>query len=726
MNQRIRPIIKSNNLIKVINKMKTINTTILLSIVLMLFGSVVRAQTVDVLIQAYTGSVSYDATSQTVTFSSTGTMNFPDRELLYNNVWTMPEDVKHVIIGKNVTVTGEFYAEYSCLIEGMDQLTSVVFGTSQQDYLAQTRGFHAFAAADSKVRDVVLTIKNLTSLNPKVYHISGSYRGVIHLESCRVIDNRGGRYNNSDGFMAAKGSTVKNCYFETGEDVIKVYSDILVENTTIKMIEFTAPIQCGWGDYGSGITATFKNLKIIGTEGRSPENAIIEARQGNYTKNIIIDGLTVENPNASLFRLNQADATINVEITNADISLKKYGDIVLSKGTRTICGTTEIKTNYQCTGNVLRANVTNLKAKINKSSSVNLSWDEANTDELGYIIERANATDNLFVEIGRVNANVLNYSDTTADKFTLYKYRIKPYFTNEVLEPVDVVFARIFKSEFSKLPSPWSNIALGDTNISLSSDAAFANNSFVIDAGDGDFWGNACSGHFIYQPCSGNSQIIAKINDYAHAQSYSMAGVMIRESLDANSKFAASLMISTPGPVMRERVTTGGTVNQKAFPNTAEKAPYWVKLERIGDLFIASTSLNGVDWVKTREVTFAMSNDAYIGMVATTHTVTAIGNYSFSNVDVIGESLSNIDFSNNDNLILVYPNPASKTLFVDSKFNSRAKLEIYAMNGQLVKSCNVESGITEMNIENFSNGMYIVKLQTPFGHKEKKITVFGH
>ncbi len=726
MNQPISPIIKSNNLIKVINKMKKINKTILLSIVLVLFGSVVRAQSVDALIQAYTGSVSYDATSQTVTFSSTGTMNFPDRELLYNNVWTMPEDVKHVIIGKNVTVTGEFYAEYNCLIEGMDQLTSVVFGTSQQDYLAQSRGFYAFVAADSKVRDVILTIKNLTSLNPKVYHIAGSYRGVVHLESCRVIDSRGGRYNNSDGFSGAKGSTVKNCYFETGEDVIKIYADILVENTTIKMIEFSVPIQCGWGDYGSGITATFKNLKIIGTLGRSPENAIIEARQGNYTKNIIIDGITVENPNASLYRLNQAVATINVNITNAKMTLKKYGDIVEAAGIRTICGTTEIKTSYDCSVTVLRANVKNLKAKINNLTTVDLSWEEANTDELEYIIERSKASENLFVEIGRVNTNVLNYSDMTADKFTLYKYRIKPNFGNEVLEPVDVVFARIFKSEFSKLPSPWSNIALGDTNISLSSDATFANNNFVIDAGDGDFWGNACSGHFIYQPCKGNSQIIAKINDYAHAQSYSMAGVMIRESLDANSKFAASLMISTPGPVMRERVTTGGTVNQQTFPNTAEKAPYWVKLERIGDLFIASTSLNGVDWKKTREVTFAMSKDAYIGMVATTHTATAIGNYSFSNVDVLGESLSNIDFSNNDNLILVYPNPASKTLFVDSKLNTSAKLEIYSLNGQLVKSRNVESGVTEINIDNFSNGMYVVKLQTAFGQIVKKITIFRH
>jgi regulation of enolase protein 1 (concanavalin A-like superfamily) len=687
------------------------------------FNLLVSAQSVETLIEVYTGDVSWNSLNKTVTFNTTGTMDFPNRELLYNNVWTIPEDVKHVVIGKNVTVTGEFYANYDCFIEGMDWETSVVYGTSQQNYLDQSRGFTAFSSADNKERDVTLTIKRLTSLNPKVYHITGTYRGKIHLDSCRVIDNRGGRWNNSDGFSGAKGSTVKNCYFETGEDVIKIYSDILVENTTIKMIEFTAPIQCGWGDYGSGITATFKNLKITGVEGRSPDYAIIEARQGNYTKNIIIDGLTVENPNASMFRLQQADATINVEVTNAEMSLKKYGDIVLAQGTRTICGTTEIKTEYNCTGNILRFNVTDLKSKIKNSGSVELRWKESNTDEKGYIIERAKASENLFVAIDTVDANATYFLDNTADEFVLYKYVVKAYFANEVLTPADTVLARTSKKELSNLPSPWNNIALGDTAVSLSSDAVFVNNSFVIDAGDGDFWNNACRGHFVYQPCRGNSQIIAKINDYAHVQSFSMAGVMIRESLEDTSKFAASLMISTPGPVMRDRVLTNGVVNQKPFANTAEKAPYWVKLERVGNLFTASTSANGLDWTKTREVTINMSNDAYIGMVATTHTETAIGNYSFSDVEVIGGVSNNISSSKIDNSFFVYPNPASKILFVDFKLKSPAELEIYAINGVKIKKQILENGINTINIDDINGGIYFVKVKGASGNVVKKVVV---
>lgn len=703
--------------------MKKYKTFFFLFLVWTVLGSFVSAQSVSDLLQAYTGEVFWHSNTNTVSFNTTGTMNFPDRELLYNNQWTIPEDVKHVIIGENVTVTGEFYANYDCFIEGMDWNTSVVYGTPEQDYLEQTRGFCAFSAADSKERDVTLKIKRLTSLNPKVYHIASSYRGVIHLDSCRVIDDRGGRWNNSDGFSGAKGSTVRNCYFETGEDVIKIYGDILVENTTIKMIEFAVPIQCGWGDYGSGITARFNNLTIIGTEGRSPDFAIIEARQGNYTKNIIFDGLTVENPNASLFRLQQEEATINVDIINADMSLKKYGDIVLAKGTRTICGTSEIKTDYHCTGTVLHYNVSNLESKTKNAESVELRWKESNSDELGYIIERAKASDNVFFALDTVPIDALSFVDNTADEFELYKYVVKAYFANEVLEPVDTVWARTPKREWSSLPSPWHNMALGDTAVVLSSDAVYEDGEFIIDAGDGDFWGNACRGHYTYQQCSGNSQIIAKINDFTHAQSFSMAGVMIRESLDDSSKFAASLMISTPGPVMRERLETNGAVNQKTFPGTGEKAPYWVKLERTGHLFTAYTSANGLDWTKTREVTITMSNEAYIGLVATTHTATAIGNYSFSDVEVVGGVNSISEQSKIANQFDVYPNPVSKALFVNCKTNDSVEMKIYTINGVGIRNQSLEKGMNEININGINSGVYFMKLQDDSVAYIEKITI---
>ncbi|MCG8701446.1 MAG: carbohydrate-binding protein, partial [Bacteroidales bacterium] len=321
---------------------------LLLAVCLVLAISTSMAQTVSEARNAYTGTTSWNATTGTFTISSTGAFDFSNRTQLYNNVWYIPSEVKLIIIQQNVTVTGEFYADYDCTVRGENQYTSVVFGTPEQDYLGEDRGFYAFASAPSKVRDVVLNIENLTCLNPKVYHVWGSYRGVIHTDGCRYIDDRGGRWNNSDGYVSARGGTVKNCYFSTGDDVIKIYNDITVENTTIHMEYFSVPIQCGWGNYGDNVTAVFKNLTITGNSGRSPNFALIEARQGDYTKNIIIDGLTYTNPNGSLFHFQQAAATINVEITNAHIDINKYAGALLAGGTRTICGTTQQKSFYDC------------------------------------------------------------------------------------------------------------------------------------------------------------------------------------------------------------------------------------------------------------------------------------------------------------------------------------------------------------------------------------------
>ena len=102
-------------------------------------------------------------------------------------------------------------------------------------------------------------------------------------------------------FRHQTGSTVKNCFFSSGDDIIKVYHDIYVENTTIEMIRNTVPIQFGWGSYGSGAKGIFKNLAIKGAKGReSTGNAIIDARRGTYDKTLEFDGLVIDAPNSVL------------------------------------------------------------------------------------------------------------------------------------------------------------------------------------------------------------------------------------------------------------------------------------------------------------------------------------------------------------------------------------------------------------------------------------------
>jgi hypothetical protein len=173
---------------------------------------------------------------------------------------------------------------------------------------------------------------------------------VVHAVSSDFLDRRGGHHNNSDGFEGGDGSTVHDCYFETGDDIIKVYHDVTVTDTTIKMITNSVPIQLGWGNYSDGAVGTFRNLRVFGDGGRGAEgNAIISGRQGRYCVTVNIDGCHIENPNATLVSLREVSMTLRGAITNAHIELKSYAG-KFHKGTNllTVCGTAERKARYDC------------------------------------------------------------------------------------------------------------------------------------------------------------------------------------------------------------------------------------------------------------------------------------------------------------------------------------------------------------------------------------------
>ena len=141
-----------------------------------------------------------------------------------------------------------------------------------------------------------------------------------------------------------------NCYFESGDDIIKVYHDVTVTDTTIKMVQNSVPIQLGWGNYSDGAVGTFRNLRVFGSGGRGAEgNAIISGRQGRYQVTVNIDGCQIESPNGTLVSLREDTMTLRGAITNAHIKLKSYaGQFQKGKNLLTVCGSSEKRASYDC------------------------------------------------------------------------------------------------------------------------------------------------------------------------------------------------------------------------------------------------------------------------------------------------------------------------------------------------------------------------------------------
>jgi len=366
----------------------------------------------EVMKAGYTGNVEYNEQTKIVTFTNSGIMTFANRLEQTNHIWHIPTNVLKIIINENVTVKGQFTWGHAMTFEGKNKFTSIVFGTNEQGAL-NTEGldkkytctaystFYGYGSGDNY-------IKNLSCLNPLGFMFTGKSNCRLHLDAVRGIDNRGGYSNHSDGISAASGSTVKNCYLETGDDAVKVYADILVENTDIVMIQNCVPIQYGWGTYASGAVGTFKNVRIKGTNGRNAEKFVINMASTNagdgYQKTIIMDSCTIENPNATLFLMKDNTVKSDVTITNSRIQVKDFGSNY-GTGTISICGSSAISNTYNCL-NSTRVSSPKIGAKI---------WPNPFTDKLVFETEQSD------IAFFTINGMKLDVKSEFNGKFQLIK-----------------------------------------------------------------------------------------------------------------------------------------------------------------------------------------------------------------------------------------------------------------------------------------------------------------
>ena len=91
-----------------------------------------------------------------------------------------------------------------------------------------------------------------------------------------------------------------------------------------------------------------------------------------------------------------------------------------------------------------------------------------------------------------------------------------------------------------------------------------------------------------------------------------------------------------------------------------------------------------------------------------------IANINFHNVTLGLVENSTKDFK-------VFPNPASNTLFIDTTENQINKIEIFDLQGRLLKTIQENKDKYQIDISNFSSATYLVKLSTEKGSQTVKV-----
>jgi regulation of enolase protein 1 (concanavalin A-like superfamily) len=123
---------------------------------------------------------------------------------------------------------------------------------------------------------------------------------------------------------------------------------------------------------------------------------------------------------------------------------------------------------------------------------------------------------------------------------------------------------------------------------------------------------------------------VARVASIQNTNPWAKAGVMIRETLAANSSNALMTLTPANGLAFQRRLTTGGTT--PSTPGAAVAAPYWVKLVRAGNTFTGYSSPDGVNWTLVGSDTIAMAANVFVGLALTSHDNTKVCTATLDNV----------------------------------------------------------------------------------------------
>jgi Bacterial Ig domain/Domain of unknown function DUF11 len=181
------------------------------------------------------------------------------------------------------------------------------------------------------------------------------------------------------------------------------------------------------------------------------------------------------------------------------------------------------------------------------------------------------------------------------------------------------------------LPSPWASRDIGSPG--LAGSAWAAGSVFTVKGSGSDIWDTSDSFHFAWRTMTGDGEIRARVIGVQNTNAWAKAGVMMRESLAANSRYATMVVTPGSGTGFQRRTSAGGETRHTAGPQVV--APYWVRVTRSGRSFRGYTSSDGVNWTRVGSVKMSLPTQVYFGLCVTSHDDAQLNSSSFDGVTAI-------------------------------------------------------------------------------------------
>ena len=282
-----------------------------------------------------------------------------------------------------------------------------------------------------------------------------------------------------------------------------------------------------------------------------------------------------------------------------------------------------------------------------KESSVGLQWKTVSPGAT-YAIKRATSSAGPFSLLAS-GLTGTSYEDSAVQPGTLYFYTATATDgpTTSTDSPVTV---GMLGQE-----SSWASRDI--TNVGEAGSVRESNGMFLVKGSGSDVWGTKDEFRFVYKKLSGSGTITAKVENVQKTRDGAKAGIMVRETLAGNSKYAFAYVTPTQGTSFQQRVTTGGNASGVGGA-TGLVAPYWLRLTRSGDSIAASQSADGVTWTSLGSTTISLTNDVWVGMAVCSLDNTALNQSVFSQVTISDQVATQVSIAPGDGTAILTWTPA--------------------------------------------------------------------
>lgn len=197
------------------------------------------------------------------------------------------------------------------------------------------------------------------------------------------------------------------------------------------------------------------------------------------------------------------------------------------------------------------------------------------------------------------------------------------------------LFSPLFESKCCTEKTEYGALSIGNVANRGYTELLDDGNKVIMSSSSSDIWNTADSFRFTYRRLNGNGVVYARVHKPTVTHQWVKSGLMMRESLDANSKNVNLSYTGNYGMICHARYTPGAQTSYINADWSNRSQPIWLAIVRTGNKFDFYKSDDAQNWSPLGSAQVIMGSEIYVGMALTSHSSskTAIGNYEYFGVD---------------------------------------------------------------------------------------------